>query len=177
MRPSAVLRLIVGLFLVFPHFISAASLPPPTRSVNPLLVPRDLSLEAQVCADVDVNISVWALGGLFEIDIDLQVCLCVHAVVQYVNGRNDIPADCKADASEKITAILLLTILYPSPRSRTMLPAFSATTQLIAIQRHLPAPHPTNAIAAVSPATTAAMENVGRIPLRAPARFLVVLVP
>lgn len=108
MRPSRVFTLIAGLLPALPHFVSAASLPPPTRSVNPLLVPRDLSLEAQVCADVDANISVQTFVGPIGvgIDIELHVCLCVHAVVQYVNDRNDIPVDCKDDARQKITDIV-----------------------------------------------------------------------
>ncbi|KAG9044401.1 Dihydroxyacetone synthase [Tulasnella sp. UAMH 9824] len=105
MRPSRVFNLIAGLLPALPHLISAASLPPPTRSVNPL-VSRDLSVEAQVCADVEANISVWTLGGLLEVDISLEVCLCVHAVVQYVNDRNDIPADCKDEARQKIISLI-----------------------------------------------------------------------
>lgn len=102
MRPSQVRNLIVGLLPALPHLISAVSLPPATRSVNPLIVTRDLSVEAQVCADLDTDISVYLLG-IVQITIDVRVCLCIDAVVEYVNGRTDIPADCKDDARQRIT--------------------------------------------------------------------------
>ncbi|KAG8935284.1 hypothetical protein FRC01_003035 [Tulasnella sp. 417] len=101
MRPSSVLNLLVGLLPVLPHLISAASLPPATRSVNPLLGPRDLSVGAQVCADLNTDISVYFLD-IVQITINVRVCLCVDAVAEFVDSRTNIPNQCKDDARRKI---------------------------------------------------------------------------
>lgn len=102
MRFSRVLATATSLLPALSSLASAAYLPTATRSVNPLLDPRDLSVEAHVCADLDTKISVFVLD-IVEVDIDLHICLCVDAVVEYVNSRSDIPDDCRADASRKIT--------------------------------------------------------------------------
>lgn len=102
MRFSRVLATATGLLPALSSLASAAYLPTATRSINPLLGPRDLSVEAHVCADLDTKISVFVLD-IVEVDIDLHICLCVDAVVEYVNSRSDIPDDCRADASRKIT--------------------------------------------------------------------------